>query len=103
MENPTTQSGGTAPAVVSSGGSALDLRTCKPGDKLRSIHGEILEYVGVIGGDYPHQIRYANGARGTRLDNGWCFRKNRLPTDHDIEAILPNNRGDTDVPLPDSK
>jgi hypothetical protein len=84
----TNQEPSSALAVTH--GSALDLRTCKPGDKLLSIHGEILEYVGVIGGDYPHEIRYSNGSRGTRLDNGWCFRKNRLPTDHDIAAILPN-------------
>ncbi len=40
----------------------VDLRTCKAGDRLLSKHGWVLTYV---------------------------YRKNRLPEDHDIVAILP--------------
>jgi hypothetical protein len=76
----------------------VDLRTCKHGDKLRSCHGMILEYVGRIKRDephnplYPHEVRYPNGARGTRTDDGQVFTVNRLPEDHDIVEIIPKRK-----------
>lgn len=73
----------------------VDLRTCKPGDKLRSTHGMILTYVGPLPeNDYmDHEVRYPNGSRGTRTHDGFVFRNKRLPVDHDIAEILPNAEG----------
>ena len=71
---------------------AVDLRTCKKGDKLLSSLGMILTYVGVLPAlDYmDHEVKYPDGARGTRAHNGQAFRVHRKPeTDHDIVAINP--------------
>ena len=71
----------------------VDLRTCKPGDKLRSTHGMILTYVGPIPkNDYmDHEVRYPDGSHGTRTHDGFVYRYKRLPEDHDIAEILPSN------------
>lgn len=70
----------------------IDLRKCKPGDKLRSKHGEILTYIGPLPEDdyYDHEVLYANGAKGTRIHDGHVYRNppRRLPEDHDIVEIL---------------
>jgi hypothetical protein len=73
----------------------VDLRTCKPGDKLRSCHGMILEYVGLVpysNGKYPHCVKYPDGTRGTLTNNGQVFKTARLPEDHDIVEIIPNSK-----------
>lgn len=68
---------------------SLDLRTCKKGDKLLSRHGMELEYVGPSNTeDYPHEVRYPDGSRGTRCDDGYVYRKNRMACDHDIFQIV---------------
>lgn len=68
----------------------VDLRTCQPGDKLKTIHGIILTYVGPLPGTrYPHQIRYPDGGYGTRTDNGQVYINNRLPSDEDVVEIMP--------------
>ena len=66
----------------------VDLRTCKPGTRLLSKHGMVLTYVGPIHGPYPHEVRYPDGSRGTRTDDGHAYRLNRKPEDHDIVEIL---------------
>lgn len=69
--------------------SSVDLRKCKPGDKLLSKHGIVLEYVfHEPGAPYPHRVKYPDGSMGTRLDDGHVFGKKRLPEDHDIVEIL---------------
>lgn len=75
----------------------IDLRTCRPGQKLRTKHGTILTYVGPTepGNYYDHVIEYPkrenekNPGRGTRIHSGHVFRKNRLPEDEDVVEILP--------------
>ena len=73
----------------------IDLRTCKPGDKLLTKHGSVLTYVCYDSDnpnvkDWPHIIRYPNGARGTRTHEGFCFKNidKRLPSDEDVIEIL---------------
>ena len=67
----------------------VDLRKCKPGDKLLSKHGNVLEYVEYKPSNtYPHFIKYPDGSLGTRLDNGWVFGKKRMEEDEDIVQIL---------------
>jgi hypothetical protein len=70
----------------------VDLRKCKPGDKLKSSHGLILTYVGPLpaGSYYDHDVRYPDGSAGTRMNDGFVFRNEskRLPADHDIVEIL---------------
>ena len=73
----------------------VDLRTCKPGDKLRSRHGMILEYVGLVpylNGTYPHYVKYPDGTRGTRTNNGKISETAHLPEDHDIVEIIPKRK-----------
>jgi hypothetical protein len=71
----------------------IDLRVCKPGDRLLSKHGWVLTYVGPLPEDnyYDHEVRYHDGSKGTRIHDGHVYRKesSRLPEDHDIVAILP--------------
>ncbi len=70
--------------------NSIDLRTCKPGQKLRSKHGLILTYSKYSLDDYyPHEVIYPNGSRGTRINDGHVFYKNRMKEDHDIVEILP--------------
>ncbi len=83
--------------------SPIDLRTCKPGDKLLSKHGAILTYVGpnpygsVV--QYPHMVQYPDtkefGHRsfGTRTHDGFIMvnASKRLESDHDIVEILGND------------
>jgi hypothetical protein len=71
----------------------VDLNKCKPGDKLKSIHGMILIYVEKLSEDnyYDHKIQYPNGSFGTRVNDGHTYRNpsKRLPEDQDIVEI-PN-------------
>lgn len=70
---------------------SVDLRTCVKGQKLLTKHGTILTYVGPSKSpDYPHEIEYPDGSKGTRLDDGHVYR-NSLPTDEDVVEILPTN------------
>ncbi len=73
----------------------VDLRDCKPGDKLLSKHGVILEYVRALPEEcyMPHEVRYPNiepwkGSTGTRTHDGFVFKSGRLPEDHDIVEII---------------
>jgi hypothetical protein len=69
---------------------SVDLRTCKPGDKLLSKHGMILTYIGPLpdGHYFDHEVMYPNGGRGTRTNNGATYRAAPLQEDHDIVQIL---------------
>lgn len=74
---------------------SVDLRDCKPGDKLISKHGLMLTYVRALPeGDYmDHEVKYPNispykGSMGTRTHEGFVFRRNRLEEDHDIVEIV---------------
>lgn len=66
----------------------FDMKQCRVGDLLVSKHGMILVYEGENGQiDYPHQVRYPNGGRGTRCNDGSVYRYNKRDTDHDIIAF----------------
>ena len=70
---------------------SINLSICKNGDKLLSSHGEILTYIGPLPETdyYDHKVLYANGAEGTRCNDGFAYRNNRMPEhDHDIVEIL---------------
>ena len=69
----------------------IDLRACRPGDRLLSKHGMVLTYIGPLPKDnyYDHEVLYPNGSRGSRTHDGHVSRTFRLPEDHDIVAILP--------------
>ena len=73
----------------------VDLRNCKPGDKLLSKQGLILEYVKALPEEdyYDHEVKYPDtapyfGSRGTRTHDGFVMRKSRLEEDNDIVKIL---------------
>lgn len=80
----------------------VDLRNCKPGDLLLGRQGSILEYVAPTphnGLTYlDHVVRYVKrpdgslhgkGAYGTRTDDGYVFKMNRMPEeDEDIVEVL---------------
>lgn len=73
---------------------SIDLRTCKPGQKLKSKHGLILTYVAhETDSNYPwkHRVRYPDGGIGSRTDDGFVMNHpaSRLDADHDIVEILP--------------
>lgn len=75
----------------------IDLNTCVKGQKLKSKHGLILTYIGKLpeGHYYDHEVEYpsippyGSNSKGTRTNDGFVFRKNRAPEDHDIVEILP--------------
>jgi hypothetical protein len=68
----------------------IDLRKCVPGQKLRTKHGTILEYLGPSDSlSYPHLIRYPNGSEGTRCDDGFTYKFKRMDEDEDVVEILP--------------
>lgn len=71
----------------------IDLRNCKKGDKLKSVHGMILTYDRPLpaGSYYDHQVIYPDGSFGTRTHDGYVARNKRLPEDHDIVEILQNS------------
>ena len=74
----------------------IDLRNCKPGDKLLSNHGMVLTYVKPLENNYmDHEVTYPDthpyyGSRGTRTHDGYVMRNVlcRLDTDHNIVEIL---------------
>ena len=75
---------------------SVDLRNCKPGDKLLSKHGLMLTYVGALPEDdyMDHEVQYPNispyrGSKGTRTHDGFVMRKARREHDEDIVEILP--------------
>ncbi len=83
----------------------IDLRTCKPGDKLLSKRGLILTYLGASpynNSNYPHLVEYPGDgdenddegyqkpSHGTRSDDGRVSVVRSLPTDHDIVEIIPS-------------
>jgi hypothetical protein len=74
---------------------SVNLNDCKPGDKLLTKHGMVLEYVGALPEDhyYDHEVKYPNispyfGSKGSRTNDGFVMRKNRIDTDQDIVEIL---------------
>ena len=71
---------------------SVDLRTCKPGDKLLTKHGTILTYVGLneryLCAEYPHCIKYPDGIVDVRTDEGLMFCFGSFPEDEDIVEIL---------------
>lgn len=65
----------------------FDMKKCRPGDRLITVHGLLLEYVKHRPNDiFPHLVEYTDGSKGqgTRTDEGFVFRKKRLPEDEDI-------------------
>jgi len=70
----------------------IDLNTCVAGQYLRTVHGNLLIYVGRrgVGAPYNHEIKFADGrGSGTRLDDGHVFSTNRMECDEDVLEILP--------------
>lgn len=68
----------------------VDLKSCKPGDKLLSKHGIVFTYVRYIpGSHYPHEVAYPDGACVTRMNDGRVYKNLSLPEDHDIVEIIP--------------
>lgn len=68
----------------------IDLRTCKPGQKLRSCHGLILTYVRFDDKmPFCHIVMYPDGGYGSRSHDGQTYINNKMETDHDIVEILP--------------
>lgn len=53
----------------------------------------ILTYVGKLPelSYYQHEVKYPNGSRGTRIDDGHVYKNPsmRMECDHDIVEILP--------------
>jgi hypothetical protein len=77
----------------------IDLRTCQPGQKLRSKHGLILTYVKQTDDEFhPHDVEYPNGSWGSRTNEGFTFSNPacRVPEDHDIVEILPMETKEVD-------
>jgi len=72
----------------------VDLNTCYPGQKLRSVHGKIFTYVGLNKGDfagpYRHLVKYpgAGESLGSRTDDGQTYVKNKYDSDEDIVEII---------------
>jgi hypothetical protein len=80
----------------------VDLRNCKPGDRLRGRQGSILTYVGPTpqGGptNLAHVVQYVTRpdgtsypppSYGTRTDDGYVYMLRRMPDiDEDIVEVL---------------
>lgn len=80
----------------------VDLRNCKPGDRLRGRQGSILTYVGTTpqGGltylshvvkyvTRPDGTPYPHHSYGTRTDDGYVYMLSRMPeVDEDIVEVL---------------
>lgn len=72
----------------------INLNNCKSGDKLLSKHGEILTYIEKSTDPrderFPHIVRYSDGSRGSRTDDGFVYSRpeSRLDSDHDIVEII---------------
>jgi hypothetical protein len=82
----------------------VDLRDCKPGDKLISSQGAVLEYIAPTPWNnytyLDHVVRYvkdkdgnsfgnSNNNYGTRTHDGFVFKNFRIPEeDHDIVEII---------------
>lgn len=68
----------------------VDLRTCKPGDKLICRSGIMAAYVGRLSCSiYPHSITYSKGGFGSRTDDGKVFQFRNMHKDLDIIRIIP--------------
>lgn len=78
----------------------VDLRTCKVGDILVSVHGAVLVYEGIAfdAKHYPHVVRFIRTAKniyesylGSRTHDGytWMEESGREEEDHDIVLIIP--------------
>lgn len=72
----------------------IDLRKCKAGVKLVSVHGSVLTYVGPMpqGSPYPHAVVYEDGRVGSRLHDGHVYKNLRLAADEDISLALSNQQ-----------
>ena len=82
----------------------VDLSQCKYGDILLCKTGAILKYIRPTDKNktesyYDHIIEYlfipnenkvvnSNYNDGTRTNDGFVFRKNRMETDHDVVVII---------------
>jgi len=82
----------------------IDLRECKPGDKLISKHGMVLTYMRALPEEryMNHEVRYPNtepwfGATGTRTHSGLVFKNARSSEDHDIVKIVKTSYSDEEV------
>ncbi len=67
----------------------IDLKSCKPGDKLRTRNGEIVEYSHVD--LYFHAIKYPNGMIVNRNSNGSIVFSGHYVNDGDIVEIISDN------------
>ena len=70
---------------------SVDLNICDKGDILISVHGDKLKYVSPTTSEYlDHIVEYEdkNLGNGSRTNDGYVFKYNRLETDHDIVKII---------------
>ena len=70
---------------------SVDLRQCKPGDKLLTKNGTIIEYVVRLqygNPSYPHLLQYQCGTYGKRTDDGKVFASSESVAEGDIVEIL---------------
>lgn len=86
----------------------INLNNCVPGQKLKSSHGLILEYVAPTTDKqfdnrpgmkyYAHVIKYPTCSYGTRTNDGFVMNNpnSRLEEDHDIAEILPLDYKETE-------
>ena len=68
----------------------IDLKSCKPGDKLKTRNGEIVEYSHVD--SYFHAIRHPNGIVVNRNSNGSIIFSGHYINDGDIVEIVDNDK-----------
>lgn len=76
-------------SAISGVRASVDLSKCSEGDILISKHGLELTYLRPEqkGSYYDHRVRYEDGSEGTRTNDGYVFKRNRLPGDHDIVEV----------------
>lgn len=90
----------------------MDLSTCIEGDLLICRTGAVLKYLRPTDprqpeGYFDHVIEYLfipnidypvlNIGRGTRTNDGYVFRKNRSPKDHDVILIIKPIKQDNEI------
>lgn len=99
--------------TVQSNQGEVDLRKCKRGDILISKHGAKLMYIAPTPYEnyryLDHVVQYLEvpggqkvmeGSFGTRTNDGLTYRNVRLPSDHDIVAIIPKSEIEKTLLLP---
>jgi hypothetical protein len=65
----------------------INLKTCRPGDKLVLSNGQIVKYIGPICNEkLNHIIEYPDGSQGTRTDEGYWDQEQKY-TPHQLDVV----------------